>query len=210
MNALDHLHEHGVLPRRAQRLADLLAQIIPQNCTVLDVGSGDGRIDTLLLKQRTDLKIQGVEVSSRTPTAFPVTHFDGTTLPFEKQSFDVVMFVDVLHHTNDPLILLREALRVARRAIVLKDHTLQGVLSGTRLRFMDYVGNARHGVALPFNYWSRQQWAEAEIHLGLHQKYEIKKLKLYPWLADSIFGANLHFIARYDLSNPELNGAYAK
>ena len=29
MNALDHLHEYGVLSRRAQRLANLLAEIIP-------------------------------------------------------------------------------------------------------------------------------------------------------------------------------------
>jgi len=210
MSVLDRLHEYGILPRRAQRLADLLAEMIPQNSTVLDVGSGDGRIDTLLLKRRSDLKIQGVEVSSRTHTGFPVTYFDGATLPFEKQSFDVVMFVDVLHHTDDPLVLLREALRVARKAIVLKDHLLQGVLSGARLRFMDYIGNARHGVALPFNYWTAQRWAGAETSLGLRQKHEIKTLKLYPWPADSVFGANLHFIARYDLSSTGMNGAHVK
>jgi SAM-dependent methyltransferase len=130
---------------------------------------------------------------------FPVTHFDGANLPFERHGFDIVMFVDVLHHTNDPMVLLGEAIRVARKAIVLKDHVLQGMLSGTRLKFMDYVGNARHGVALPFNYWTRQQWLEAETRLGLRQKQEIRNLKLYPWPADYIFGANLHFIARYDL-----------
>ena len=199
MSLLDRLHEFGVLPRRAERLADLLAGMIPPNSSVLDVGSGDGRIDNLLLKQRSDLKLQGVEVSTRTQTRFPVTYFDGTNLPFEKQSFDIVMFVDVLHHTNDPTVLLREAVRVARKAIVLKDHVLQGLLSGTRLKFMDYVGNARHGVALPYNYWTLKQWSDAERHLGLQQKQEIRNLKLYPWLADCIFGAKLHFIAKYDL-----------
>ena len=201
MSFLDRLHEYGVLPRRAERLAQLLAEVIPLNSSVLDVGSGDGRIDNLLLQQRSDLKLQGVEVTSRTQTGFPVTYFDGTNLPFEKHSFDIVMFVDVLHHTNDPMVLLREAIRVARKAIVLKDHTLQGMLSGTRLKFMDYVGNARHGVALPFNYWTRKQWSEAEARLGLLQKQQIRDLKLYPWPADYIFRANLHFIARYDLSN---------
>ena len=200
MSLLDRLHESGVLPRRAERLASLLAEVIPPNSSVLDVGSGDGRIDTLLLNQRGDLNLQGVEVSSRTQTGFPVTYFDGAHLPFEKQSFDVVMFVDVLHHTNDPMILLREAVRVARKMIVLKDHVLQGLFSGARLKFMDYVGNSRHGVALPFNYWTRQQWTEAEDRLGLQQKQEIRNLAMYPWPADYIFGANLHFIARYDLS----------
>jgi SAM-dependent methyltransferase len=201
VSLLDRLHEYGVLSRRAERLAHLLAEVIPPNSSVLDVGSGDGRIDNLLLKQRRDLKLQGVEVSSRTHTGFPVTYFDGTNLPFENRSFDVVMFVDVLHHTNDPMVLLSEAVRVARKAIVLKDHVLQGLLCGTRLKFMDYVGNARHGVALPFNYWTLQQWSEVEARLGLRQKHEIRNLKLYPWPADYVFGANLHFIARYDLSN---------
>jgi len=200
VSLLDRLHEYGVLPRRAERLAQLLAEVIPLNSSVLDVGSGDGRIDNLLLQQRSDLKLQGVEVTSRTQTGFAVTYFDGVSLPFEKHSFDVVMFVDVLHHTNDPLVLLREAVRVARKAIVLKDHNLQGLLSGTRLKFMDYVGNARHGVALPFNYWTQKQWSEAESSLGLLHKQQIGDLKLYPWPADYIFGANLHFIARYDLS----------
>jgi len=201
VSLLDRFHEYGVLPRRAQRLASLLAEMIPHNSSVLDVGSGDGRIDNLLLTQRSDLKLQGVEVSTRTQTGFPVTYFDGVNLPFEKDSFDVVMFVDVLHHTNDPLVLLREAVRVAREAIVLKDHVLEGMLSSSRLKFMDYVGNARHGVALPFNYWTLKQWSEAEARLGLQKNREIRHLKLYPWPADYIFGANLHFIARYDLSD---------
>jgi SAM-dependent methyltransferase len=196
---IDRVHERGILPRRAVRLATLLAGLIPQQASVLDVGSGDGRIDQMLLEKRPDIKIQGVEVPSRAQLAFPVTYFDGQTLPFENGSFEVVMFVDVLHHTDDPMILLREATRVARKSIILKDHLLKGFLAGVRLRFMDYVGNARHGVALPFNYWSEQRWADAERVLGLNNRMKVRKLDLYPWPADWVFGASLHFIACYDL-----------
>jgi SAM-dependent methyltransferase len=199
VNLLDRLHERGVLRQRAQRLATLLARVVPPNSAVLDVGCGDGQIDTLLLEQRADLKIHGVEVLTRTPAKFPVTHFDGNTLPFGNASFDVVLFVDVLHHTSDPMVLLREAARVARKGIVIKDHLLQGILARTRLKFMDYVGNARHGVSLPFNYWSPQQWQSAEQQLGLRKGIELKKLGLYPLLADLVFGAGLHFVAYYDL-----------
>jgi hypothetical protein len=69
-------------------------------------------------------------------------------------------FVDVLHHTDDPRVLLRGA-RVARRNILIKDHTRNGLFAGPTLRFMDGVGNARFGVALPYNYWTRQQWQDA-------------------------------------------------
>ena len=36
-----------------------------------------------------------------------------------------------------------------------------GFLAGPTLRFMDWIGNARHGVALPYNYWSAQEWTLA-------------------------------------------------
>ena len=81
--------------------------------------------------------------------------------PAANASFDVVLFSDVLHHTADPTILLREASRVAARHVLIKDHYREGFAANTRLRFMDWVGNARFGVALPYNYWTERQWHEA-------------------------------------------------
>jgi hypothetical protein len=76
------------------------------------------------------------------------------------------VFIDVLHHTNDPVLLLREAARVARNTIVIKDHTLDGFAAGPTLRFMDRIGNRRYNVALPYNYWPKQQWLSAFEALG--------------------------------------------
>jgi SAM-dependent methyltransferase len=199
MKVLDAVHEQAVLHRRVVRLAELLAEFLPVGASVLDVGSGDGQIDAQLLRKRPDLTIEGVDLAVRQATGIPVKAFDGEHLPYPDASFDTVMFVDVLHHTIDPLVLLREAARVARNSVVLKDHTREGILAGLRLRFMDYVGNARHGVALPFNYWTVAQWRDAERLLGLTKTKELRTLDLYPWPADQIFGAKLHFVARYDV-----------
>jgi SAM-dependent methyltransferase len=202
MKPLDSLHDHIVLQRRVQRLAEHLSDFIPLNVSVLDVGSGDGKLASLLMRMRPDLSIQAMDVAVRTQTSIPIRQFDGETLPYPASSFDIVLFVDVLHHTVDPLVLLREAVRVARKSLILKDHVLEGRLAGTRLRFMDYVGNARHGVALPFNYWTAQQWQHAERLLSLTKARELRQLELYPWPADYIFGSRLHFIARYDVREP--------
>jgi SAM-dependent methyltransferase len=142
------------------------------------------------------LDIAGVDVLVRPKTHIPVREFDGDHLPFDDGSFDVVMFVDVLHHTVDPMVLLREAKRVARTAVVLKDHTREGLFAYATLRFMDWVGNARHHVALPYNYWSRSEWDTAFQRLGLDIQHWRDSLDLYPPPASSVFERNLHFVCR--------------
>ena len=83
-----------------------------------------------------------------------MTLFDGKTIPFEDNSFDLVMFVDVLHHAEDPASLLAEAARVSRKYLLLKDHVRTGLVGKWTLRLMDWFGNAQHNVVLPYNYLS--------------------------------------------------------
>lgn len=198
---------HGrVHTRRVDVLARHLAlvSIIPPRSTVVDVGCGDGRLTAAIGRLRPDAEVSGLDVLIRPETEIPVRAFDGTTIPLPDRSVDVMLFIDVLHHTADPLVLLREARRVMRRAIVVKDHTLDGFLAGPTLRFMDRIGNARHGVALPYNYWSSAQWDRAIQDLGLRATVWKKDLGLYPKPAKWLFERSLHFIgvlAEYENPN---------
>jgi SAM-dependent methyltransferase len=199
MSIVDRVHGGYVFRRRIQRLTQLLADLIPPNCTVLDVGCGDGSLALSVMEKRPDVRIEGVDVLVREKTWVPVKAFNGTKLPYDDNSFEAVMFVDVLHHTPDPTVLLAEAARVAKRWVIIKDHLLKGIAAGTRLRFMDYIGNSRHGVALPYNYWPEARWREARSKLGMKTSAEITNLGLYPWPANLIFGANLHFVSRFEV-----------
>lgn len=114
----------------------------------------------------------------------------------------MVLFCDVLHHTADPAILLGEARRVANRAVLIKDHYRKGLAAGWRLRFADWVGNARFGVALPYNYWTESEWQTAWCEIGLRPERLVTRLGLYPWPADWIFGARLNFIALLKKCDP--------
>ena len=198
MNVLGRIHETHIYGRRIRRLSELLSQLIPSGCRLLDVGCGDGRLARSLLEKRPDLQIEGVDVLLRNQTWLPVKPFDGANLPYPASSFDGVMMIDVLHHTGDPLPLLKEAVRVSRRWLVVKDHVLSGPAATLRLRLMDYVGNARHRVALPYNYLSQREWNELHRALDLKVAREVKQLGLYPGPIDYIFGADLHFIALLD------------
>ena len=73
------------------------------------------------------------------------------------------------------------------------------MLAGPTLRFMDWVGNAPHGVALPYNYWPERRWREAFGRLGLKPVVWEKDLRLYPPPARFLFDRSLHFICRLDI-----------
>lgn len=201
MNPIERIHGGYVFDRRVRVLAGHLAEALPRDACVLDVGCGDGAMAMALLQKRPDLTIEGIDVLLRDETHVPVTKFDGVSIPREDQSVDVVLFVDVLHHTADPTVLLREAKRVASKAVVIKDHARDGFLAGATLRFMDWVGNARHGVALPYNYWPERRWREAFAELGLEVDSWTAKLGLYPGPAGWLMDRSLHFVARLKRSD---------
>jgi SAM-dependent methyltransferase len=202
MTLLERIHGGYVHGRRSRVLAGHLAALIPPHARVLDVGCGDGLLDGLILEQRPDVSLEGIDVAVRPQTCLPVTPFNGRDIPHADASFDAVQFVDVLHHTDDPLVLLREAARVSRRVILIKDHLLEGFLAGATLRFMDRVSNTRHGVVLPFNYWDRKRWHDGFGRLGLELEAWQEQLGMYPWPASLLFGRGLHFVARLTVNAP--------
>jgi len=195
MGLIEAVYGRFVHKRRTLVLSDWCSGLIPLNSKVLDVGCGDGRLARLIAEKRPDISIRGIDVLQRNDAVMPIDTFDGKSIPYGEGSFDVVMFVDVLHHASRPMTLVEEAVRVARQAIVIKDHLAQGSLAHLTLRVMDWVGNARHGVALPYNYWSSAKWHRLFDELGLRINSWESNLKLYPPPADLILGRSLHFIA---------------
>ncbi len=198
MGIMDFVHENLVVGRRARVISAILANLIPEKSRVLDVGCGDGLIAQLILESRPDLKLEGIDVLVRQSARIPVQAFDGKHIPHGDAAFDVVMFVDVLHHADDPSALLLEACRVSRGLIMIKDHVLEGFLAWPILKFMDRVGNLRHGVTLRYDYWPRQRWLENFESCGIRATYWNQALGLYPAPARWIFERSLHFLARLE------------
>lgn len=192
---ISRCHRAFVFQRRTRVLAELLASRIPQGASVLDVGCGDGTIASRIAQLRPDISIQGVEVMVRPGCKIECRPFDGSKIPYPDASFDLCLFVDVLHHTQDPAILLREAVRVTRDFVLLKDHVDENILDDVTLRFMDWVGNRPHGVVLTYNYQSRKQWAAHFSACGLKEETWKEDVPLYPWPFQIVLGRKLHFIS---------------
>ena len=196
MTLLETVHERYVVGRRARVLSQSLADLIPEAAEVLDVGCGDGRIASLIQQRRGDVSIRGIDCLVRPQTHISVSRFDGRQIPYDDQAFDAVMLVDVLHHAEAPHALLAEAARVARGAVVIKDVTPTGWLAGPMLRFMDRVGNARHGVRVPDTYWTVDEWRTAIAAAGLEVDVWRSDIGLYGPPLSWIFERSFHFLAR--------------
>ena len=199
MRIAEFAHRHYVAERRARVLSSHLANLIPWDARVLDIGCGDGLITHLIMRLRPDLSFQGIDVLVRDKTWIPVESFDGRHIPFGNASFDAVMFVDVLHHAEDAVGLLGEAIRVSRHTVLIKDHTLEGFLAGPTLRFMDRTGNLHHCVSLRYEYWPRQRWSRTFESLGVKVIKWKQHLGLYPWPVGWVFDRSLHFVVRLDV-----------
>ena len=193
------LHHELVHRRRVSALASHFAELLPKGHAILDVGCGDGLISAEILRRRPDLTITGVDVLVRPETHIPVTEFDGRRLPFADRSCDTVLFCDVLHHTERPAAMLQEAVRVARHNVAIKDHVVRGFFARGTLRVMDFVGNAPHGVTLPYNYMTQEQWGDAFDECHLIPREVRDRLRLYPAWADVLFGRGLHFVGLYEI-----------
>jgi SAM-dependent methyltransferase len=195
------LHAATIHRRRVRRLVEHIAPMLPHGARVLDIGCGDGELAVALSVRRPDVRIEGVDVLRRATARIPVREFDGLSLPYDPQSIDVALIVDVLHHTGDPRVLLADAGRVTRGLVVVKDHLLDGPCAGITLRFMDRLGNAPHGVPLPYNYYREAWWRETFRALGWAIESWVTSLGLYPFPASLVLDRRLHFVAGLRASN---------
>lgn len=203
---IKHVYEGYLFDRRSQILTDSVSAFMQDNSSVLDIGCGNGQISYMISQSRPGMEVTGIDIMERKEGCFiPVGVFDGEHIPYEDNSFDFSVFVDVLHHADNPLKVMAEAVRVARKAVIIKDHAADRFLALPTLRFMDWVGNARYGVVLPYHYWKRAQWEEAFKELGVSLGGYNSELKLYPWPFDWLFGRSLQFVCRLDVNKPLSN-----
>ena len=194
--AVGALHGRAVFSRRVRVLAERLAPLLPAG-RVLDVGCGDGNVAKALLALRPDLAVEGYDVLERPRAEIPVTRFDGRRLPVADGAADAVLLVDVLHHADDAAALLAECARAAP-VVVVKDHLMRSWLDERVLAFMDWVGNAPHGVVLPYRYFSPTSWPDAVSRAGLTETARGDVPGLYPFPFSLAFGRGLHFAARLE------------
>ncbi len=96
--------------------------------TILDIGTGPGRLPLEIARLRPEIKVVGLDVSRDMIRAarrsaekegmsgrVSFVNKDAANLPFDDASFDLVVSTASLHHWKNPLRILNEAHRVLKQ-----------------------------------------------------------------------------------------------
>ncbi|HJU93591.1 MAG TPA: class I SAM-dependent methyltransferase [Pyrinomonadaceae bacterium] len=108
---------------RAYDMALEVARVLPSRADVLDVGCGSGFI-AHHLQSMLGTTVVGLDVGASTAARINYLPYDGRHFPVRDSSFDAVLLCYVLHHAQDPRLVLNEVSRVLRDgglAIIYED-----------------------------------------------------------------------------------------
>lgn len=125
-NESKHSTKNPLLRFALKRFFASVNGMMPDVRTVFDAGCGEGYGAQAILKQHSDVRIIGVDLSlealRRVPAQTPamlVAQADVTRLPIASNSADIVLSFEVMEHLPDPAGALAEYQRVSRRYIMV-------------------------------------------------------------------------------------------
>jgi SAM-dependent methyltransferase len=132
---------------------------------IIDIGAGKGHLAREMVQQF-DARVTMVDIARYNQTNLPLTVCDSRALAFTDDSFDYAILSFVLHHTPNPDAILREALRVAREAIVI-ENDVRGRIRGALTRLIDSWPALRYGTPPCYIAQTREAWLESFQELGV-------------------------------------------
>lgn len=154
--------------RRHEARATLLhaGSFLRPGSSALDIGCGMGYAIEVL-EDDFDVMTFGCDVVPSTTRLDRFVRFDGWRLPFADGSVDVALLIFVLHHAEDPRVLLREASRVARRAVLVVEDTPRTAFDRAWGRLHIRSFNKRHKIPWTGRLRSEWEWRRLFSSMGM-------------------------------------------
>lgn len=145
---------------------------LPANAKILDLGSGNCMITNHLMKRGYDVTPVDIKNLSIVDEIAPII-YDGERLPFKDNSFDIVLVLTVLHHSENPAQLIREAKRVSETLVIIED-TFGSKFQKKITQAMDTLVNLGHS-KMTYQNKSETEWESLFGEEGLTVLAKSKK-----------------------------------
>ena len=150
-----------------------LETVLPHiNGNTIDIGSGNGMVAFYLQENGHKMTALDVADLSIHPEIKTIV-YDGQQMPFKNQQFDTGLILTVLHHTDNPLIVLKEAKRVCKKLIIIED-----IYSNTIQQYMTYAMDTLVNLGhsnMTYQNKNDQEWKTTFKQLGLKVVSEKQK-----------------------------------
>jgi SAM-dependent methyltransferase len=146
------------------------------------------------------VKVEGAERVRRGGELIPVTAFDGIRMAWPDKTFDAVILADVLHHDHDQERLLREAARVSKHLVIIKDHLCDALLGRSRISLLDWAANAGYNVPVLYKYNNLGEWRDLIGKVSSRVIEERTSIDIYPPVFNELLGKRLHYFVVFERS----------
>lgn len=156
----------GIYRCRARWSARRIAPWLAGGDRVLDIGAGDCHLDVLLATEPR-CTVTPVDVTDGNRTDLALTLYDGHSLPYADDTFDVGLLLFVLHHAEDPGALLREVRRVCRRRVLAIEDVILTRWDKGAFRAAHWLYDRFLGLSYPTCEWPPERWAALAGEAGL-------------------------------------------
>jgi len=151
--------------KRAIDTVGKIKKFLNKNNSILDIGSGTCNVYEVLLKKGYNVVGLDVRHFSFVENIKPVL-YDGDKIPFEDNTFDVALLLTVLHHLPYPEKIIKEAMRVSKKVIIIED-IYSNIFSQYLTYFFDCICNLEF-IGHPHTNKDDKQWKDVFLQHGLN------------------------------------------
>ncbi|MCC7163209.1 MAG: methyltransferase domain-containing protein [Anaerolineae bacterium] len=145
------------MPTREETIVKNLKPFVQPKQHIVEIGAGNG-IVAQMLHDATGADFTLLDVVDYNASKLPMQLYDGRSLPFPDNSFDLAMLVFVLHHNPDPRPVMWEAMRVARSGVLVVENDTRGLLKKPLTRLIDSTEYLHRGVPRCYMTKSSDEW----------------------------------------------------
>ncbi len=165
--------------KAAERMCQECKEFIKKGSRILDLGCGSGIVGNTF-QNFFKAEVMGVDITDRRVLPIPFKTIDGKSLPFQDNNFDAVLISYVLHHSQDPMLLLKEAKRVTRDKILVYEDLPDGIFSRLFCALHGFLFDKLFQNKNRTSFKTEEEWKKVFADLDLKMVFQKKVSFLNP------------------------------